>query len=187
MHRSTDRHAVVGDLAARADRPQAGCDAGDPIAFLGAQLLRVTDLGRALGLRGEHADDGDLIDAPHRQRTRDGHTPERATAHLDVTLRFHAAGRVAGIDIHGSAHGAQHVEDAGATRIQSDAGAPHAPPGTSCGERQEERSGADVAGDVEPERGQRPRCDADARSVNADRETAHAQQPLRVIASWVRL
>ena len=29
-HRSTDRHAVVGDLAARADRPQAGCDAGDP-------------------------------------------------------------------------------------------------------------------------------------------------------------
>src|SRR5207302_4828699 len=103
-----------------------------------------------------------------------GHTPKYATAHLDIALRLHAAGRVAAIDIHGSTHGAQHVEDAGATRIQSDAGAPHAPPGTSRGERQEECRGADVTGDVKPERGQRPRCDADAQSVNTDVETAHA-------------
>ena len=63
----------------------------------------------------------------------------------------------------------------------------HAPSGPRCCQREEERRGADVSRDPQPEWLQLTGLDRHRGTVGCDVDAAHAQHPLGVIASGERL
>src|SRR5207253_8852344 len=127
--RPADRDASGGDLALRAARAEPAGDPGEPVALLRAEVARVAYLRRALGLRGENAEDGDLVDTPHGEPARDRRCSQRSATELHVALRLDAPRHLTFDHIDGGAHGTQHVDDPGASRIQAHAGAAHVPAG----------------------------------------------------------
>ena len=115
-----DRPAVLARLDARVERAQAVVHRLDPVGLLHAQLARAADDRLPARVRGEQRDERQLVDERRHFLRRDLRRDELARLHLHRRDRL-AADAVAVEDRDAGAHPLEHVEQAGAARVDAEA------------------------------------------------------------------
>ena len=106
-------------LRAGADRPQRVDRGLDPVGLLEAQLAGAVDPALAARAGGEQAEQRQLVDEERHLLGADRRRRQLGRAHLEVADRL-GAEPPAGEDPDAAAHPLEHVEQAGAARVQTD-------------------------------------------------------------------
>jgi len=182
-HRAAHDEPVRQLLGVRPQRDQSGDQPGDAVALLRPKLDGAPHLGGALGLRGQHADQRQLVDQVgdlagfHRDRV------ERGSPHPQLARRFgtvHTDRR----RLHPGPHPGQRVQETGPRRIQANPFDPDVRSGDERRGGDQRRGRREITGHVQAERAEvRPdhRHDAGLTSVQSAEPLKEA---LRVVPRW---